>query len=162
MNMGAAAAKGETLLFLHADTKLPEDAFRKIIKVMQDGMYVGGAFDLELETDRKILRFIAWTARIRVRYTHIPYGDQAIFIRKIYFNTIKGYKDLPLMEDVELMERIKRLGGKIHIMRDSVQSSPRKWLQDGIFYTTFRNHIIRILYSLGVSPDKLGRLYYRE
>jgi rSAM/selenodomain-associated transferase 2 len=162
MNTGADAAKGEILLFLHADTKLPENAFMNIIEIMQDGTYVGGAFDLELETDRKSLRFIAWTARIRVRYTHIPYGDQAIFIRKDYFDSIGGYRDLPLMEDVELMERIKKLGGKIHIMRDSVQSSPRKWLQDGIFYTTLRNHMIRILYSLGVSPDKLARLYYKD
>jgi len=162
MNIGATASKGEILLFLHAYTKLPGDAFRKINEVMQDGRYVGGAFDLELETDRKILRFIAWTARIRVRFTHIPYGDQAIFIRRSYFNTIDGYKDYPLMEDVELMERIKKLGGKIHIMREPVQSSPRRWLQHGIFYTTFRNHMIRILYFLGVSPDKLGRLYYRD
>jgi hypothetical protein len=66
------------------------------------------------------------------------------------------------MEDVELMERIKRLGGKICIIKDPVRSSPRKWLQDGIFYTTLRNHIIRILYSLGVSPNKLVKLYYRN
>jgi len=66
------------------------------------------------------------------------------------------------MEDVELMKRIKRLGGKICIIKDPVSSSSRKWLQDGIFYTSFRNHIIRILYSLGVSPNKLVKLYYKD
>jgi len=162
MNAGAAAARGEILLFLHADTKLPQGGLKKIREVLQDGMYVGGAFDLKLDTQRRSLRFIAWAARIRVRFTEIPYGDQAIFLRKDYFNAIGYYRDIPIMEDVELMVKIKRLGGKICIIKDPVRSSPRKWLQEGIFYTTFRNHIIRILYSLGVSPDRLVKLYYKD
>ncbi len=161
MNAGAAAASGEILLFLHVDTKLPLNAFKKIRAVIENSRYVGGAFDLELDTQRKSLRFIAWTVRIRVRFTEIPYGDQAIFLRKNYFYDVGCYRDIPLMEDVELMKRIKRLGGKICIIKDPVRSSPRKWLQDGIFYTTFRNHMIRILYSLGVSPNKLVKLYYK-
>jgi rSAM/selenodomain-associated transferase 2 len=161
MNAGAAVAKGEILLFLHVDTKLPLNAFKKIREVLEKSRYVGGAFDLALDTQRRSLRFIAWTARIRVRFTGIPYGDQAIFLRKDYFNGIGHYRDIPLMEDVELMKRIKKLGGKIYIIKDPVRSSPRKWLQDGIFYTSFRNHIIRILYFLGVSPNKLVKLYYR-
>jgi rSAM/selenodomain-associated transferase 2 len=162
MNAGADVARGEILLFLHVDTKLPVDAFRRIREVLKDGMYVGGAFDLELDSDRKSLKFIAWTARIRVRITRIPYGDQAIFIRKDYFDTLGGYRNIPLMEDVELMERIKKLRKKIYIIKEPVRSSPRKWLKDGLFFTTFRNHIIRILYSLGVSPDKLVELYYKD
>jgi len=162
MNAGAAVAKGGILLFLHVDTKLPQAAFKKTREVLKDGRYVGGAFDLELDTDRRSLRFIAWTARIRVRLTRIPYGDQAIFIRKDYFDTLGGYRDIPLMEDVELMERIKKLGGEIYIIKDPVRSSPRKWIEEGIFYTTFRNHMLRILYSLGVSPNKLVKLYYRD
>ncbi len=161
MNAGAAVAKGEVLLFLHADTKLPQSALKKIREVLEGSRYIGGAFDLELDTPKRILRFIAWTARVRVRLTHIPYGDQAIFMRRDYFNAIGRYKEIPVMEDVELMERIKRLGGKICILRDPVKSSPRKWIRDGIFYTTFRNHVIRILYSLGVSPDRLANLYYK-
>ncbi|MEW6417587.1 MAG: TIGR04283 family arsenosugar biosynthesis glycosyltransferase [Nitrospirota bacterium] len=162
MNAGAAVAGGEILLFLHVDTKLPQNALRKIKEVLQDGIYVGGAFDLELDSDRKSLKFIAWTARIRVRHTRIPYGDQAIFIRKDYFDALGGYRNIPLMEDVELMERIKKLRKKIYIIEEPVSSSPRKWLKDGIFFTTLRNHIIRILYSLGVSPNRLVKLYYRN
>lgn len=161
MNAGAAVASGEILLFLHVDTKLPLNSFKKIREVLENSRYVGGAFDLELDTQKRSLKFIAWTARIRVRFTEIPYGDQAIFLRKDYFNNIGYYRDIPLMEDVELMKRIKRLGGKIYIIKDPVRSSPRKWLQDGIFYTTFRNHIIRMLYFLGVSPNKLVKLYYK-
>jgi rSAM/selenodomain-associated transferase 2 len=161
MNAGAAVASGEILLFLHVDTKLPLNAFNKIKDVLKNSRYVGGAFDLELDTQKSSLRFIAWTVRIRVRFTKIPYGDQAIFLRKDYFNNIGLYREIPLMEDIELMKRIKKLGGKIYIIKDPVSSSPRKWLQDGIFYTSFRNHMIKMLYFLGVSPDKLVKLYYK-
>jgi hypothetical protein len=89
----------------------------------------------------------------------IPYGDQAIFIRREYFNEIEGYKDIPVMEDVELMRGIKRSGKKIFIFRDLVMTSPRRWEEEGVIYCILRNWTLQILYFLGVSPHKLVNFY---
>jgi glycosyltransferase involved in cell wall biosynthesis len=121
MNAGAATARGEILLFLHADT-----------------------------------------TRLRSRLNRIPYGDQAIFIRKSYFEKIGRFKEIPLMEDIDLMRRIKKDRRKIYILKDRVSTSPRRWEKEGILYTTIRNQLILALYYLGVSPEKLAKYYYRR
>jgi rSAM/selenodomain-associated transferase 2 len=161
MNAGAALAHGEILLFLHADTRLPDSAFVKIWEVLQDDTYVGGAFDLGINSDRFGLKLIALRARLRCRRTRIPYGDQAIFLRRRYFEEIGCYKEIVFMEDVELMLRIKKRGDRIFIFRDRVKTSPRRWEKEGIIYTTVRNKIVANLYKLGVSPTKLAK-YYRN
>ena len=160
MNRGAEAAHGDVLIFLHADTRFPEKAFEKISEALQDNIYVGGAFSLGMDTERKSLKFIAWTANVRVWFTRVPFGDHAIFLKRTFFQEIGGYNDIPLMEDVELMERIRKAGEKIIILKDKVKTSPRKWEKGGVFRTTLRNHIIRKLYYLGVSPNTLHRMYY--
>ena len=160
MNRGAEAAQGDVLIFLHADTKLPQEAFEKISGALLDKTCIGGSFSLGMDTDRISLKFIAWTANVRVWFTRVPFGDHAIFLKKEYFQEIGGYKDIPLMEDVELMQRIRKSGKKIIILKEKVKTSPRKWEQGGIFRTTFRNHIIRKLYRFGVSPHTLHRIYY--
>ena len=159
MNAGAEVARGDILLFLHADTRLPAGALEKIAWVMENRNYVAGAFDLSIDSDRWILKYIAARASLRSRYNRIPYGDQAIFIRKSYFDKIGGFKDIPLMEDVDLMRRIKQDGGKIHIFRDKVKTSARRWKAEGALYTTLRNRLVVILYYLGVSPHKLAKFY---
>lgn len=159
MNAGAAIARGAVLIFLHADTKLPEGALQKISQVLGNPKYIGGAFDLGIDSDRLILKYIAVRASFRSRLNRIPYGDQAIFIRKNYFDKIGGFRDIPLMEDVDLMRRIKKDGKKIHILRDKVITSARRWENEGAVYTTLRNQIIVFLYYLGVSPHKLAKLY---
>jgi hypothetical protein len=160
MNSGAETAQGDVLIFLHADTKLPKEAFVKISGALLDNTFVGGAFSLGMDTDRIILKFIAWTANVRVWFTRVPFGDHAIFLRREYFQEIGGYKDIPLMEDVELMERIRKYKGKILILKEKVKTSPRKWEKGGVFRTTFKNHVVRKLYALGVSPNTLHRIYY--
>jgi uncharacterized protein len=162
MNAGAAAAMGEVLIFLHADTVLPDGALSKVTEVMKSGRYVGGAFGLLIDSRQPFIKFISWSAGLRSRFTRIPYGDQAIFIGRDYFHSIGGYKDIPLMEDVELMGRIRKLGGKIRILDEPAITSARKYHEDGPVYSAFRNHALRILYSLGVPPDKLVKLYYRD
>lgn len=162
MNAGASIAQGEILIFLHADTKLPEDAFQKIRRVLEEGRYVGGAFYLRIDSDRVIFKLISHITSFLSRLTRIPYGDQTIFIKKDYFNRIGRYGDIPVMEDAELMRKIKRERKKICIIRDNVKTSPRRWEEKGIFYTILINQTIRILYFLGVSPDKLTKFFYRR
>jgi len=162
MNAGASIAQGEILIFLHADTKLPEDAFQKIRRVLEEGRYVGGAFYLRIDSDRVIFKLISHITSFLSRLTRIPYGDQTIFIKKDYFNRIGRYGDIPVMEDAELMRKIKRERKKICIIRDNVKTSPRRWEEKGVFYTILINQMIRILYFLGVSPDKLTKFFYRR
>ncbi|MHC4488682.1 MAG: TIGR04283 family arsenosugar biosynthesis glycosyltransferase [Planctomycetota bacterium] len=159
MNIGAARASGDTLLFLHADTRLPQGALKKIVDVLENPKYVGGAFDLCIDSNRWILKYISARASWRSRLNRIPYGDQAIFMRKNYFEKIGGFRDIPLMEDVDLMRRIKKDGKEIHILRDKVVTSARRWENEGAVYTTLRNQVIVMLYYLGVSPHKLAKLY---
>jgi len=159
MNQGAAAARGEILLFLHADTELPENALNGISSLMRKGDFVGGAFDLGIKSDRPIFRLIEIAASLRSRCTCAPYGDQAIFIRKEYFDSIGGFKEMPLMEDVELMRRIKKAGRKIYIIPDKVKTSPRRWEKEGVIYCTLRNWTLMTLYSLGIPAEKLSKFY---
>ncbi|MBI4634213.1 MAG: TIGR04283 family arsenosugar biosynthesis glycosyltransferase [Deltaproteobacteria bacterium] len=159
MNTGAAAASGDILLFLHADTRLPADALTLIDLVMSGSRYWGGAFNLGISSPRWIYRFIAAAASIRSRLTRIPYGDQAIFIGKEVLQHLGSYPEIPLMEDVALMQRIKKSGGKIYIIPRCVATSPRRWEQEGIIYATLRNRFLLMAYCLGVPPAKLAGHY---
>jgi rSAM/selenodomain-associated transferase 2 len=159
MNAGASVAKGEILIFLHADTELPVHALEKIHSLMERREYVGGAFDLGIKSDKFIFGVIGTLSSFRSRLSRIPFGDQAIFIQREYFNEIGGYKEIPLMEDVELMRRIKKSGNKIWIFYERAMTSPRRWKKEGVIYCTLRNWILQALYLLGVSPEKLTKFY---
>jgi rSAM/selenodomain-associated transferase 2 len=159
MNGGASMAKGEILIFLHADTELPRNALKTINSAMAQGRYVGGAFQLDFNSEKIRFRMLARLASLRCLLTRIPYGDQAIFIERDYFSALGGYKDIPIMEDVELMRRIKRKGDKICIVPEKVKTSPRRWEQEGFVYVNVRNAILFALYMLGVSPEKLASFY---
>jgi rSAM/selenodomain-associated transferase 2 len=159
MNSGASAAHGEILIFLHADTELPPHALKKIHSFIKRKEFVGGAFDLGFKSEKFVFKVIGNLASIRSRLSRIPFGDQSIFIRSEYFNQIGGYKEIPLMEDVELMRCIKRSGDKILIFYDRVTTSPRRWEKEGVIYCTLRDWILQTLYFLGISPDKLLKFY---
>jgi rSAM/selenodomain-associated transferase 2 len=159
MNEGAAIGRGNILLFLHADTRLPPDALRLIATAMQKKHYVAGAFDLGIRSARPIFRLIENAASIRSRMTRIPFGDQAVFIRKDYLDAIGRFREIPLMEDVEIMQRIKKRGDKIAILHQKALTSSRRWEEEGIVYCTLRNWVLQVLYFIGISPSKLSRLY---
>jgi len=159
MNLGASLAEGEILIFLHADTLLPPDALELIETAMADGSCIAGAFDLAIDSERPAFRLIEKAASFRSRMTRIPYGDQTIFIRKRDFRDLGGFRDIPIMEDVEIMRRIKKRMGKICIIERAVMTSPRRWEKEGIVYTTLRNWLLIALYFCGVKPEKLIRFY---
>ncbi len=123
MNRGAERATGRILLFLHADTDLPNGAFTMIRRAMADESAAAGAFDLSIRSPRTAFRVIERVSSRRSRITRIPYGDQAIFLRSPYFREIGGYREIPLMEDVELMRRIKRRGDRIVFLEARVSTS---------------------------------------
>lgn len=159
MNEGAKHATCNILLFLHVDTVLPKNALVHVAHALGSKEIAAGAFDLSFASDKKALRFIAKTASIRSRFTRIPYGDQAIFIKKKVFDDIGGYENIALMEDVNLMQKLKRKNLKIKIVNQRVITSARKYEKNGIFFNMIKNWVLLSLYFLGVHPNKLAKFY---
>jgi hypothetical protein len=126
---------------------------------MEDNRFVAGAFDLGIRTDRKIFRITERYVALRTRLTRIPFGDQAIFVRREYFERIGGFKPFPIMEDVEFMARIGKRGDRICIIPDKVTTSDRRWTREGILFCTLRNWSLQLLYALGVGPERLAKFY---
>jgi rSAM/selenodomain-associated transferase 2 len=160
MNLGASAATGDILLFLHADTHLPVGYSEIVKKTLSRPKTVAGAFELAIEGQQKSLRLIEGMVNWRSRFFSLPYGDQAIFIKTSIFQELNGFADLPIMEDFELIQRLKKRG-KIRIAAAKVITSSRRWQKLGIFKTTLINQLIIVGYYLGISPTKLARLYSR-
>jgi rSAM/selenodomain-associated transferase 2 len=159
MNAGAAAAGGEILLFLHADTQLPNGADRAIAEVLRTPSVVGGRFDARIDNPRFPFRMIAALMNLRSRLTRISTGDQAIFVRRLTFQSLGGYPEIPLMEDIELTRRLKGVG-RLIALRLSVTTSARKWEREGVVRTILLMWTLRLLYVCGVAPERLHRWYY--
>jgi rSAM/selenodomain-associated transferase 2 len=159
MNEGATHASGDILVFLHADTVLPSDALSLILTALENKQYVGGAFTLQIQPPTVFFRMIAAYSTLRSQISRAPYGDQVIFLRKTYFDAIGGYLDIPLMEDVELMRRIRKKKGQIIILPNPVITSARRWDDEGILYTLLRDNIIIFLYWCGMPAEKLAKFY---
>jgi rSAM/selenodomain-associated transferase 2 len=161
MNLGARNAAGEILLFLHADCTLPEGGFRMIRQALKDSRVSAGAFDLSIEHPGLRYRIVEFGANLRSRLTSIPYGDQGMFLRKEVFDLLGGFADVPLMEDMELSSRLKKMG-KIVFLRPPIRTLPRRWLDEGVAYTTLRDWSIALSYRfLRVPPRRLLK-YYRD
>jgi len=161
MNAGGAASVGDVLLFLHADTRLPDNFDVKVLAAVNQDNFCAGAFSLGIDAQVRGLRLIERVANWRSRFFQMPYGDQALFVRRDLFNKIGGFPDFPIMEDFELIRRLRRKG-KISILPESVRTSPRRYLNFGILKTWFLNQIIIAAYFMGVAPERLARWYRRE
>ena len=161
MNFGAEKASGEILLFLHADSILPTNALTKVNKIILSG-YKVGCFNIKFQSKNYILReIISRTSSIRGRITRLPYGDQGHFFKKKYFDIIGGYAEIPIMEDIEIMTRIKHRKDKIFIIPDRIKTSTRRWEEEGMLYVMLRNPILSSLFLLGVPAEKLYKYYPR-
>jgi len=159
MNAGAARANGRGILFLHADTIPPDNAFELIAETLADPRFVGGAFRLFFDSDRVHYRVMSWFVTARSRLFRMPFGDQGIFCAAGYFRSVGGYADIPLLEDVEFSRRLRRLRGRLRILPAGVRTSCRRMEDEGVVRRVATNWLILVLYAIGVPPSRLARSY---
>lgn len=158
MNKGAEVAKGDILWFVHSDSIICEDSLLCIENTIKKG-YIGGGFSLYFyDYNTRFMRFVSKTSNMRARYLGLYFGDQGIFVRKDIFDKIGRYKEIELMEDWELSERLRKIG-KMKLLDIKIGTSARKFKTEGQFKTLLLMHKIKALYVLGVSPSKLNRMY---
>jgi rSAM/selenodomain-associated transferase 2 len=155
MNAGAAAASGDWLVFLHADTRLPPDWRDAVASAARDPRVVIGCFRFALDSASSFARIIEFGVRLRVAIFHLPYGDQALFVRRRDFVAAGGYADLPIMEDVDLVRRFLA-SGRLYRSPSAALTSARKWERDGWVARTAIHLRLIVLYFLGVSPHRLA------
>lgn len=158
MNAGAAAATGEGLLFLHADTRLPPGAAEAVLEALADPSVAYGRFDVCFDRPGSAFRLIAALMNLRSRIAGICTGDQAIFVRRAAFERLGGYPEIALMEDIELTRRLKRVG-RLAPLGLRVTTSARRWQRVGVVRTIVLMWTLRFLYLCGVGPDRLHRWY---
>lgn len=154
MNKGADYASGNVLLFLHADTRLPENAVTLVLSVCQKNNTVWGRFDVQITGDSFMFKVIARLINWRSRLTAIATGDQAIFVVRRLFNKVKGFPEQALMEDIELCKRLK-IHARPICLRESVITSGRRWQERGIWRTIWLMWHLRLAYWCGANPDDL-------
>lgn len=160
MNAGAAAARGEILLFLHADTVLEKGWSTALLSACEESGTVGGAFTFKIDWPGGRYRMTEHWVNLRCRLFRLPYGDQGIFIKRDVFEELGGYREIPVMEDVDIIERMNRLGRVVLLNKNSYVHA-RKWIREGWVRTSVRNQLIMLMYRLGADPHYLARIYYR-
>ena len=158
MNAGAALAHSDILVFLHADTQLPHNARQVVADVMDDLQCVGGRFDVRFPRDTGYAWMVSRLMNLRSRWSGIFTGDQTMFVRRSVFETLGGFANIPLMEDIEFSRRLKRVG-TIASLREKVITSFRRWEQQGPFRTIVRMWTLRTWYWLGWDPRRLQQYY---
>jgi rSAM/selenodomain-associated transferase 2 len=160
MNAGAALAQGEVLLFLHADTRLPENADARILQGLAAGK-AWGRFNVHIEGESRLLPVIAFFINLRSRATGIATGDQGIFVRRDAFQRVGGFPPLELMEDIALSRSLKRVSRPL-CLADKAVTSGRRWERRGVLRTVLLMGWLRLRFFFGAAPAKLARLYDGE
>lgn len=161
LNAGAASARGRWLWFLHADSRVPSDWPAVFAGLDARVDVAGGAFRFRLDSSAWQARFLEAAVAARVFLLGLPYGDQGIFVRRSVFQSMGGYRPIPLMEDVEFVGRLKRHGRLVHLSQRLVTSA-RRWRERGWLTQSLSNLGTLGLYWLGVSPARLARRYDRR
>src|SRR3990167_2533655 len=156
MNAGARLCKGDVLLFLHADTLLPESAFREIRKRMNDTTVAGGSFSIAFDSNNFILKGVSFITRFNFRLFH--FGDQGIFVRRDVFQKLHGYKDMPIMEDYDFYKRLMKQG-QVILVRMPVISSARRFIKKGVIRQLLINKFVVLAYWAGVDIQTIKRFY---
>lgn len=159
MNAGAAIAQGSILLFLHADVRTPENFLDAVERALADLSVSGGCFQLCFPEDApQQMRWVAWGINLRTRLFTTATGDQGIFLRREAFDRIGGYREIPLMEDIELFRALRKIGRAV-ALEERLQISPRRWLKHGIWRTVLLMYALRAGHALGISPGTLKRMF---
>lgn len=157
LNRGAAATRSDLLLFLHADTELPPGSVERVRRAVAGGA-VGGGFHARFDDPGFWMRLGSRLVRLRTRLTRVPLGDQAQFATRAVFDALGGYRDWPILEDLDFARRLKA-HGPVAVLEPPVVTAARRYLEGGVARTVVRNWLIWLLYLAGVSPHRLARLY---
>ncbi len=157
LNAGARATQADALLFLHADTRLPDGAGDQVRTMLAEGA-VGGGFHVRFDDRRRLLPLGARVINLRTRLARCPLGDQAQFVTREAFETLGGFRDWPILEDLDFARRLKR-HGRLALIKAPVETAARRFLRQGVLRTIVTNWLIWALYFIGVDPSSLARLY---
>ena len=157
MNFGTETTESDIILYLHVDTSISSSNISSIKKSYNYG-FLSGRFDITFTNSSITYRIISFFINVRSRFSKISTGDQAIFIRRDIFEKIGGFPDIPLMEDITISNKLKRLG-KVACLKDTVTTSSRRWEKNGVIHTITLMWKIRLLYWLGIDPEKLAAMY---
>ncbi len=156
MNAGAAEARGDILWFLHADTRVTSRALRRLREAVADPRIVGGAFRFAVDSPRRRYRWLEKGVWLRSRLLCLPYGDQGVFARRDIFESLGGFPDWPLMEDIGFVKALRQ-AGRFVVLEEPIFTSARRWEERGFVATTARNLALLGLFALGKDPRSLSR-----